>query len=204
MSDRRDNRAVTYLTEAESVKLDEWAEETGHSRSNLLREAVREYLDHDRNDRIERELAEVRDELAEHRSLVEEQQHTHTNSALSTGGSDAVEKARRIHRRIADNHDEVVKDDVVTRAIEDIAGADPRTVEKYKGILKRRLLLFEYPSPESPIWTSERSEWVTWCEEYINRSPTATPSDVVEGYDLTTDEYDSLVESELEGVAADV
>lgn len=191
MSGSRDNRAVTYLTDDEIAGLKAWSDETGKSVSNLIREAVREYLDHDRNDRIERQLAQLNDRVEEVHALVENSEHTRTNSALSSGGSDTVEKAREIHRRISNNHEPVVKDEPVTRAIEDIAGADPRTVDKYKAVLKRRLLLFKHP--HSAVWTVDRKQWLEWCQQNIDHNPELSVGDVVDGYDLTKQEYAELV-----------
>lgn len=77
MAGKRDNRAVTYLDDDETAKLKEWADETGKSQSTLLREAVQEYLDLDRHDRMERKLAELADEVADLRTVVEADR-THT------------------------------------------------------------------------------------------------------------------------------
>jgi len=190
MTDKRDNRAVTYLTDEEIAGLREFAEKSQKSQSNLIREAVREYLDLDRGDRIERQLADLTDRVEDIYALVEQPEHTHTNTGLSSG-SDTVEKAREIRKRIENNHDPVVKDEPVTRAIEDIAGADPRTVEKYKAVLKRRLLLFRHP--HSDVWTVDRDQWVEWCEQNIEHNPGLSVGDVIEGYDISKPEYAELV-----------
>jgi len=85
MTGKRDNRVVSYFTDEEVAKLSKWSEDTGKSQSNLVREAVREYLDLDRGDRIERQLAELTDEMEDLRTLVEgEQTHTHSNGGLSS------------------------------------------------------------------------------------------------------------------------
>lgn len=84
MAGKRDNRAVTYLDDDEASKLKEWSNETGQSQSTLLRKAVQEYLDLDRGDRVERQLAELTDEMEDLRRVVERQQtHTHSPGGLS-------------------------------------------------------------------------------------------------------------------------
>lgn len=85
MPGERDNRAVTYLTDEEVSKLKETSNEVGKSQSTLLREAVREYLDLDRGDRVERQLAQLTDEVADLRTALEaDQTHTHSNGGLSS------------------------------------------------------------------------------------------------------------------------
>jgi len=159
-----------------------WVVETeGQKRGELGRHvenALEEYIDNDRNARIEEKV----DKVLAH---VSEEQPAHTRTSRS---SDMVEKARSIYKRLADNHGTVIKQNDVVRAIEDIAGADPRTVDKYKGVLKRRSLLFEFPG-DSPVWTVERERWVTWAENYINNNPTIEAADVVEEYGITSEEF---------------
>jgi hypothetical protein len=84
-----------------------------------------------------------------------------------------------------------VKDDDVIRAVEDIAGADTRTVQKYKEVLKRRSLLFEHPA-DSAVWTTDRQKWVRWTENHVDNNPTLTVHDVIDEYDLDIDRYDEL------------
>jgi predicted transcriptional regulator len=84
MTGKRNNRVVSYLNDDEKSKLKQWANETGESQSTLVRKAIREYLDLDRGDRVERQLAELTDEMEDLRRLVERQQtHTHPSPGLS-------------------------------------------------------------------------------------------------------------------------
>jgi hypothetical protein len=111
----------------------------------------------------------------------------------TTGATNAVEKARDIYQRITRNHESPIKQDDIDRAIEDIAGADPRTVEKYCEILKKRSLLFKHPT--SAVWTEERSEWAQWCDAYVNNDPEAHFMDVIEPYSLSLDDFEHALET---------
>ena len=159
---KRENPVKTYLDDAEKAQLKEWADETGKTQSQLLREAILEYLDHDRTARIEgqvRELSAKVDDVLTH--LDGEDTHTHTAQ------SDSLTTAREIIRRLQRNHDEVVKDDDVVKAIEDYAGVDDRTIRKYKRLFRKRGLLFEHPG-DQPIWTTETELWGQWVNQYAN------------------------------------
>lgn len=164
-------------------QIDEWdGENPGHVGYHL-EQAMKEYIDTDRYSRIEDKLDNVLAHVSEGGST-----HTHT----SNRASDTVERARDIYERIADNHGLVVRDDDVIRAIEDIAGADDRTVGKYKEMLKRRSLLFEHPSG-SAVWTTDREKWVGWVESHVDNDPTLSVSDVTDDYGITIDRYDEIV-----------
>lgn len=143
--------------------------------------ALMEYIDHGQTARIEEKVDTI---LA--RIDASAGSHTHT-------GSEGVEAARQIFNRVASNHGTVIKDDDVTRAIEDIAGVDGRTIDKYKDILKRRELLFEHPS-DSPVWTTQTNKWVEWTENYVDNNPGVSIPDVLEDYGMSIDQYDERVE----------
>ena len=49
----RDNPVTVYLTDGEKADLEQWADESGKSVSELSRQAIREYTDRDRFERIE-------------------------------------------------------------------------------------------------------------------------------------------------------
>jgi len=149
--------------------------------------ALSEYIDHGRNARIEEKIDKVLAHVSDGSAT-----HTHTASRAS----ETVEKAREIHRRIANNHGTIVKNDDLRRAIEDIAGADDRTVEKYQGILKRRELLFAHPS-DSPVWTVEREKWASWCEGHINNNPEIEAINLIDDYGMTEEEYHDQVDELL-------
>jgi hypothetical protein len=165
-------------------QIDEWdGENPGHVGYHV-EEALKEYIDRDRYARIEDKLDSVLGHVSDGGGT-----HTHTPTATA---SDTVERAGDIHRRVVDNHGTVIRDDDLVRAVEDIAGADDRTVRKYKGILKRRSLLFEHPA-NSPVWTADRQQWVSWVENHVDNDPTLSVLDVIDNYDITAERYDELV-----------
>jgi len=165
-------------------QVDEWNGENPGHYGYHVEQALKEYMDKDRYARVEDKLDKVLAHVSDGGAS-----HTRT----TTGASDSVETARDIYRRVADNHGLVVKDDDLTRAIEDMAGADPRTVEKYKAILKRRGLIFEHPN-DSPVWTTDRDKWVGWVENHVDNDPTLETTDMIEDYGMTIERFDELAE----------
>lgn len=163
----RDNQVITYLNDSEHSKLKEWSAETGKSMSHLLRDAVLEYTDRDRAARLEGRVDDIDEKLDEVLAALEsDTAHTHTPGTSPTNGSEASEKARAIVSRLQSNHDDVMKADVVDRAIEDIAGIDDRTKKKYKKLFRKRGILFEHPG-EPPMWTTESQKWLNWMKDYL-------------------------------------
>lgn len=169
-------------------------EEEGKKRGSVpkhLENAIREYLDKDRSARIESKLDEVLDHVRD-----DDATHTHKHGSNGQRGSETVEKVRQIADRVYTNHSpsesDVIPPAAVERAIEDIAGADPRTIEKYTNQLKRRQLLFQHPG--GAIWTDEKVQWVAWCEKYLDGSPTADVHDITEEYDMTSEEYNKMAD----------
>jgi len=155
----RENQCIIYLDDAEYQQLQEWADTTGKSMSELGRDAILEYTDQDRLERIEDKIDTL---LTQSKT---DTSHTHKNSNTMQKGSETVEKARQIVRRIQANHGDVLKSDAVDRAIEDIAGVDERTIRKYKRLFRKRGILFEHPG-EPPLWTSDANQWLTWMQDY--------------------------------------
>lgn len=163
---RRDNPITTYLSDEEKSKLQQWSREVEKSQAQLLREAILEYLDHDRTARIEdkvRDMDEKLNDVLAH--LDETTAHTHTPAM-----SDSLETARkmiRVIQRNTDNPDGIVKNDDLVKVIENHAGVDDRTIRKYKSIFRRRGLLFEHPG-DAPLWTLETDIWCDWLKQYAN------------------------------------
>jgi len=182
---KRNNRVVAYLTDDELKALKEWSDETDKSRSHLVREAILEYLDHDRTDRIEevvRENNQLLSELAD--TLAEPSTHTHTDEPACTSapsGSNSTEKMRSMVDRVQTNHAPVVNADDLDRIIEDEAGADDRTLRKYKGLMRKRGLLFEHPG-DPPLWTTETDQWLDWLGDYGRLNGRTRLEDVVDEY----------------------
>lgn len=180
----RETRSVRVDPEVWSAFISWVEDKEGQKHGEIGRHvetALQEYTDHGRIARLEEKVDTL---LA--RSNPEPASHTHKQSA-----SETVTKARDIFERLTENHGTIIKDDDVKRAVEDIAGGDPRTVDKYRDILKRRDLLFEHPSGQ-PVWTTERDRYIEWAENYIDNNPTVETHDVIEDYSLSTREYDEI------------
>lgn len=142
--------------------------------------ALVEYIDNDRNARIEEKVDRVLDRLDDI-----DDTHTHKHSETS-------EKVATIAHRLADQNNIVMPADDVRRVIEDVAGADPRTIEKYQRQLKRHGEVYEHPT-DGNVWTLDRERWLGWAEDAINNNPTLEVHDVIEDYPLDYDDYDRAV-----------
>jgi hypothetical protein len=132
MPGKRDNREVTYLTDEEVAGLNEQAERAGKSKSMLIRAAVREYLDLDRGDRVERKLAELTDEVADLRALVEADQ-THTPKMAGLSEVSAITNGGRPDEYTAENvadADPPPTNASVTRKVEYLAALVENRAEK--------------------------------------------------------------------------
>ena len=160
-----------------------WVVDTEGQKSGELgrhvENALKEYIDHGREARIEAKVDQLCDAL-----LQSDAAHTHTPDTAVSQGSDSIERVREICRRLQSNHGEVLKDDYVTQAIEDIAGIDDRTVRKYKRLLRKRGLLFEHPG-ERPLWTFKTATWNDWLVDYGNVNGRDEVEDVLEPYPAT-------------------
>lgn len=178
---RRDNPVKTYLSDEEEKKLEQWADEVDKSKSELLRDAVMEYTDLDRYERIEHDLNQLTEKVDRVLTLVDGE-HAHTKGSDRT--TSVPEKARTIARRLYKNHEVPVKTKDVELAIEDIAGGDERTVSKYKDQLKKRGLLYEHPN--SPVWTDDQSQYVKWVEGAYHNPDV---HEVTQEYGMSTTEY---------------
>jgi len=148
----RKQRLQVYLQPEEYSQLKEWSEETGKSMSDLARDAILEYTDKDRYDRVEQQLATMQEQLDTIQGVVTDGD-THTRKdGIEVGTSETVKKTREVASRLNQNHNEVLMQSELDRAIKDIAGGDPRTVEKYRSELKERSLAFEHPNSDSETW----------------------------------------------------
>lgn len=189
----RDNPLTVYLTDQEKTQLKEWADETGKSLSELGRDAVMEYVDHDRYNRVEGQLATILDEVQTVRDTLEENPNAHTQDGVYNSNAQTIpEKARNVVRHIHDKYEMPIKDSDVELAIENITGVgDDRSINKYKDQFRKRGHLFEHPT--SPVWTDNEQEWVNWTE---NAHHNPDVYEVTEGYSISTDQYIELANNE--------
>ena len=176
---RRDNPVTTYLSDDEKAQLERWAEKTEKSQAHLLREAVLEYLDHDRAARIEDEVRDISETLEHVLEAVSNSDNTHTHGHVPQ--SPSTERAREMIRQLLSEQDEVMKATAVELKIENLAGADDRTLRKYKKIFRKRGLLFEHPG-EPPIWTTEQDQFETWLRQYGNMNGPGPLKEFLEPY----------------------
>jgi hypothetical protein len=187
----RNNPLTVYLTDEEKATLKKWADETGKSLSELGRDAVMEYTDHDRYDRVEGKLATILDEVQTVRDTLEKNQNAHTQDGLYNPNANTVpEKARNVVHHIQENHDIPIKDGDVELAIENITGVgDSRSINNYKEQFKKRGHLYEHPS--GTVWTDDKKQWVGWVEGAYHNPDVY---DVTEEYEMSTEEYIELVD----------
>ena len=176
---RRDNPVTTYLSDEEKAQLERWAAETEKSQAHLLREAVLEYLDHDRTARIEAEVREINDTLEHVLEAVSDSDNTHTHGHVPQ--SPSTERARKMIRQLQSEQDAVMKATAVELKIENPAGADDRTIAKYKTIFRKRGLLFEHPG-EPPLWTTDREQFEKWLRQYGNMNGPGPLKEFLEPY----------------------
>lgn len=148
--------------------------------SQELENALRFYTDKDR-------LAHIDDKLDRVLSRMDDT-HTHKPSETEV-------KVTRISDRLHALDRTVIPADDVRRAIEDVAGADDRTIEKYHEQLKRRAVAYEHPTDK--VWFVDRQEWVKTVEGYLDNNPTAQIHDVLDPYPLGFDDYERAVEREV-------
>jgi|APHM01.1.fsa_nt_gi Ribbon-helix-helix protein, copG family. len=186
---RRDNCVTTYLTDAEKAQIEEWAEKADKPVSQLLRDAILEYTDRDRVRRMEGKVEDLEEKID--RVLVEiDSEHTHTRSNSRDSRQQSVpETTREIADIIYTKHSLPVSVEDLEIVIENNAGGTARTVRQYKSQLKKRGLLYEHPAGN--VWTDNKQTWVEWVEHTPGE---ASVIEVVDGYGMTTDEYDKIAE----------
>jgi len=155
-----------YLTPEEKSQLKEYADEAGKTQSDMGRDAIVEYLDHDRFKRIESELSEVKEMIG---SLSKQDTHTHKHDTQMKA-SETVEKTRSIAQRLQKNNGDSISTSGLERGIKDIAGGDPRTIKKYRNELIERGLCFEHPNDDAPVWYLEKREWLKSLHQYAKQT----------------------------------
>jgi len=195
----RDCRIVADVPERWVVDLDEMAEQAGKSRAHIIRDAVREYIDHDRTARLESEVSDISAQLDRiEDALSDGSTHTHKHE-VATGTSETVAKTREIAERLQNNHDERLMASDVDRAIKDIAGGDPRTLEKYRGELKEREHVYEHPNPEAPTWYLSRREYLDDLAQYAQQTgkPAAIVARELAEYDLEVSDVNDDIPLQL-------
>jgi hypothetical protein len=180
----------------------EWIEDVeGQKHGEIGRHvetALNEYMNEDRQARVEQNQHEMLEQLEALRTRLDEQESTHTHTA-ETGCTD-TDQVAAIHERIVNKDKGAVKDDLVEEAIVTVAElpvGDDRTIRKYKQRLQKRGLLFEHPG-EPPLWTADRDLWANWAtREATSRNDLET---TVEPYPAQVYENGSGLQIEIEEV----
>lgn len=170
----REPRTVRVDPEVWSAFVKQVIEWEGQKHGELGRHvenALEEYVDNDRLNRIEAKVD----------TLLENADGTHAHKATPTG-----EKVEVISSKLVRLDQIVIPKDEVEKVIGDVAGFDPRTVEKYKDLLKRKG--YAYRHPTGNVWTVERERWVKWACDYLDTDPTTDMHELTEQYPITPDE----------------
>jgi hypothetical protein len=144
-----------------------WVEEVeGQKHGEIgrhVKNALEEYMNKDRQARLERNQHEMIEQLEDLRAAVEAGEGTHTHKDNS--GCTDTDLVTKVRDRVVNSADsDAVKDDVVEEAIVAVAElpvGDDRTIRKYKQRLRKRGLLFEHPG-EPPLWTADTNLWANW------------------------------------------
>lgn len=156
MSGDRDNRAVTYLDDSTLALLKETAENTGKSQAEVMRHALREYLDRDHKDRVEERLQRIEEKIDTlGGASSDESTHTHKHTETTNTATD-----RRINELLNEHlpDEKAFPDRRVEQAVKNGLGyTDDRTVKKYRRLFKERALLYQHPNGK--IWYRNRKEW---------------------------------------------
>jgi len=144
-----------------------WVEEVeGQKHGEIgrhVKNALEEYMNKDRQARLEKNQHEMIEQLEDVRAALEAGEGTHTHKTKD--GCNESDLVTEIHREVVNNYDGAVKDEDVERVIIDVAElpvGDPRTIRRYKENLRKRGLLYEHPG-DPPIWTDDREMWARWA-----------------------------------------
>ena len=171
----------------------------GKTRGKLGKEVERaliEYMDNDRASRLEQEHERIEKKLDTVLATLSERPTTHTHKGHASPTT-VTEKAETVAAKIRDMGNTVFPVADVEKEIKDVAGGDDRTLDKYKAEIKH-VGVYEHPSSDSGVWTVDKSEWVSWVENYIDTVPDADIMDVLEPYPVSFDEYDRMATVEVE------
>ena len=160
--------------------------------------ALNEYMNEDRQARVEKNQHEMMEQLDELRARVADSESTHTHKPKS--GCTNADVITAIHDRIVNKDSGAVKDDELELVIEDVADlpvGDDRTIRRYKRKLRQRGLLFEHPG-EPPLWTADTGLWANWAtREAASRGDLES---TVEPYPAQVYENGSGLQIEIEEV----
>lgn len=165
MSDKEIVKVYLSSEEAErfySAISDRFGEIEGR-KSEAARMAIREWSDMDRSARNEERLRDIQDEISDLRGLLSDDDNTHTQTQHVTSGGGKSATQKRVDALLdeylpSEDESSQFHDDEVEDAIRnDLGYTDPRTVRKYKRLLKERGAVFQHPSGK--LWFHDREDW---------------------------------------------
>lgn len=172
----RETRSVRVDPDVWSDFVEQVIEWEGQKHGELGRHvenALEEYVDNDRLDRVEAKVD----------TLLEQSDGTHTHKATPTEG-----KVQSIATRLTAMDALVIPKADVNDVIGTVAGHDPRTLDKYKELLKQKGLAYRHPT--SAVWTTDVEQWTDWATDYLANNPTVTIREAVEDYPMGIDEVE--------------
>lgn len=130
----------------------------------LVENALIEYMDNDRSARIEEKVDALPEEIVG--ALLEElpereRRNTQTTNTTTNPGSQTEKRLQSIVTELPDNT--AVSEAMLETPIENHAGSSPKTLDKYKRLLKKRGHVFEDPTEPDSFVTS-RNKFAMMCE----------------------------------------
>jgi len=170
-------------------------EHKGKIRGELGREvenALIEYMDNDRYDRIETNQEETHKKLNRILSALGDDADTHAHTA-DVSPTTVSEKRDVIAAQLNERDTPVLSERVVVDTIEKIAGGDERTIRQYKDALRRSGEVFDHPSSDSSAWTTDREQFATWALAEYDSRPDASIADILEPYAMDPNEYERIL-----------
>lgn len=152
-----------------------------------LESAMREYMDDTRLARMEQKLDDIQGTLSENSDT-----HTHDTCKPQSPTAEKVDEIVDLVRTDI-KPDEALRTDAIDRAIEEVAGADPRTITRYHRQLKRRGEAYTHPNNED-VWFVDFDTWVGNAYHAIDGTPGLSLGDVLEPYPVDHDDFIDAVE----------
>lgn len=171
-------------------------EKKGKIRGELGREvenAMREYMDNDRYERLADGQDETHAKLDEVLALLADADGTHTHTA-DVSPTTVSEKRDLIAAKLRDRDAPVMPERDVIEAIEDVAGGDERTITQYKEKLRTSGQAYDHPSSDSSAWTVDAEQFAGWALAEFESRPDATIRDILEPYAMDSVEYEQLLD----------
>jgi len=168
----------------------------GKLRGELGREvenAMREYMDNDRYERVEANQEETHEMLNAVLATLGDADDTRTHTGDVTPTT-VTEKRDIIAAKLRERDAPVMPARDVVDAIEDVAGGDDRTVRKYQDALRRSGEVYDHPSSDSSAWTTDAEQFASWALGEFESRPDASIRDILEPYAMDPNEYERLLD----------